>query len=463
MATWSGVTRLLDVIMVLLGAVLAYMLRFHGTLVLGDIEKLMIAFHCALVLLVFPSFGVYRSWRGRPASQLIWRTLGAWGLVMAIGLCVIFSMHRTDAVSRLWVGLTTAIAAVLLIVGKLSVMALLRGLRRQGMNQKTVAIVGSESHRRAILDHIRQAPYAGFKPLWGYDEHAGAVAGQEVGADGIEVITRFDALVARVRNRQVDEIWMALPFSDQHTIHQFMREFRHDFVNLRFLPDVRSVSVFNHGMTEILGMPAIDVAACPMAEPALWLKQAFDRVIAALALALMLPLLLVLAVLVKQSSPGPALFRQKRRGIDGRPFEILKFRTMKIHAETPGHVVQATRDDARVTRLGAFLRHTNLDELPQLVNVLKGQMSLVGPRPHAIEHDDLYKDLVEGYMYRYRIKPGITGWAQVNGYRGETRKVDKMEARVKFDLFYIQNWTFWFDVEIILLTLVRTFGARNAY
>lgn len=465
MVMWNGAARLLDVVIVVLGALLAYMLRFQGSLALGDIEKLMIAFHCALVLLLFPVFGVYRSWRGRPASQLVWRTLGAWALVTVIGLCVVFSMHRSEAISRLWVGFTTMIVAVLLIVGKLSVMVLLHRLRQQGLNQKTVVIVGSENHRRAILDHIRQAPYAGFRPLWGYDEHddAASVGAQVSGADGIEVVTHFDTLVARVRSQQVDEIWLALPLSEEHTIQRFMREFRHDFVNLRFLPDVRSVSLFNHSVTEILGMPAINVAACPIAEPAMWLKQAFDRMFAALVLVLMLPLLLVLGVLVKLSSPGPALFRQQRKGIDGRPFEILKFRTMKVHTEIPGRVVQATRNDARVTRLGAFLRHTNLDELPQFVNVLMGQMSVVGPRPHAIEHDDLYKDLVQGYMYRYRIKPGITGWAQVNGYRGETRKVDKMEARVKFDLFYIQNWTFWFDVKIILLTLVKTFGARNAY
>lgn len=136
---------------------------------------------------------------------------------------------------------------------------------------------------------------------------------------------------------------------------------------------------------------------------------------------------------------------------------------MRVHAEETGVVRQASRNDSRITKVGAFLRRTSLDELPQFFNVLFGQMSVVGPRPHAIEHDDLYKELVDGYMYRYRVRPGITGWAQVNGYRGETRKVEKMAARVKFDLFYMQNWTFWFDIKIILITLVKGFVGRNAF
>jgi putative colanic acid biosynthesis UDP-glucose lipid carrier transferase len=156
-------------------------------------------------------------------------------------------------------------------------------------------------------------------------------------------------------------------------------------------------------------------------------------------------------------------FRQTRKGVDGQPFAIYKFRSMTVHHEAPGQVTQAARNDARVTKLGGFMRRTSLDELPQFLNVLLGQMSVVGPRPHALEHDDLYKDQVYGYMNRYRIKPGITGWAQVNGYRGATTKVEKMETRVKFDLFYIDNWSFWFDMKIVLITIFKGFVGRNAF
>jgi putative colanic acid biosynthesis UDP-glucose lipid carrier transferase len=195
----------------------------------------------------------------------------------------------------------------------------------------------------------------------------------------------------------------------------------------------------------------------------MWPKLMFDRLFAALALLVLAPVFIVLAIGIKLGSPGPVFFRQTRKGVDGEPFGIYKFRSMTVHHETHGQVTQASRNDARVTKLGGFMRRTSLDELPQFLNVLLGQMSVVGPRPHAVEHDDLYKDQVYGYMHRYRIKPGITGWAQVNGYRGATTKVEKMEARVKFDLFYIQNWSFWFDMKIVFITIFKGFVGRNAF
>jgi putative colanic acid biosysnthesis UDP-glucose lipid carrier transferase len=452
-------SRVLDVLLIVVGALLAHTLRYGTSANLADPERFMIAFDCALVLLLFPVFGVYQSWRGQPLSQLLWRVLGAWCVVTVIGLLFAFSLHRTDSISRLWLGYATLISAALLIVEKLAVHFTLRRLRSKGMNQKSVAIVGPESYSRMVLNQIDHAAQAGFEPRCLFDESASQ--GHRV--CGIEVITQFDELAARVRRRHIDEIWLALPLSEEHTIQRFVREFRHDFVDLRFLPDIRSVSLFTHSVADVLGMPAINLTASPISEPELWPKLLFDRVFAALVLIPMLPLLLVLSLLVKLSSPGPVLFKQKRKGIDGRQFAIFKFRTMKLHAGKPGQLVQAARNDSRITPIGLFLRRTSLDELPQFVNVLLGQMSVVGPRPHAIEHDNLYKDLVDGYMYRYRIKPGITGWAQVNGYRGETRKLEKMEARVKFDLFYIQNWSFWFDIKIILITVFKGFTGRNAY
>jgi len=452
-------SRALDVLLVAIGALLAYMLRYGTPVNLADPERFIIAFDCTLVLLLFPAFGVYQSWRGHPLSHLLWRVIGAWCVVTVIGLFFAFTLHRTDAISRLWLGYATLISGVLLIVEKLLVHVTLRKLRGKGMNQKSVVIVGPESYSRMILNQIDNSAQAGFKPRCLFDESA--PQGHRV--CDIEVVTQFDDLAARVRDRQIDEIWLALPLSEEHTIQRFVREFRHDFVDLRFLPDIRSVALFNHSVSDVLGMPAINLTASPISEPELWPKLVFDRVFAALVLIPMAPLLLVLGLLVKLSSPGPFLFRQNRKGIDGQHFSIFKFRTMKLHASKPGQLVQAGRNDSRITPIGAFLRRTSLDELPQFINVLLGEMSVVGPRPHAIEHDNLYKDLVDGYMYRYRIKPGITGWAQVNGFRGETRKLEKMETRVKFDLFYIQNWSFWFDIKIILITVFKGFIGRNAF
>jgi putative colanic acid biosynthesis UDP-glucose lipid carrier transferase len=192
-------------------------------------------------------------------------------------------------------------------------------------------------------------------------------------------------------------------------------------------------------------------------------KEIFDRTFAAFALAVLLPLMIAIAIAVKRSSPGPVFFRQTRRGRGGRKFRIYKFRTMRQHREPSGQVTQARKGDPRVTRLGAFLRRTSLDELPQFINVLKGEMSVVGPRPHATEHDKIYRNLVVNYMERYSIKPGITGWAQVNGFRGETDGVEKMSGRVELDLYYIRNRTLWLDLKIVMLTVLKGLGGANAY
>ncbi|WP_242540005.1 undecaprenyl-phosphate glucose phosphotransferase [Trinickia mobilis] len=459
MSVWATAMEVVDIFLVVSGAILAHMLTHQGSLDLADIERFIIAFNCILVLLLFPGFGLYRSWRGQPLSRLAWRVLAAWCTVTLMEVVLIFVAHRADVVSRLWLGLSTILTGGALTSEKILAHLMLRRLRSRGMNQKTVAIVGPESHSREIVAQILRATYAGFKPVLLFDERASEASP----VCGVEVMTRFGEFADRVRCESVDEIWLALPLSEEHVIHRFVREFRHDFINLRFLPDVRSVSLFSHSVSEVIGMTSINVTVCATQQFQLLPKYVFDRLFSAIVLIVLLPLLVFLAMLVMLSSPGPALFRQKRMGVDGRPFEILKFRTMRIHAGESGRVVQATRNDSRLTSIGAFLRRTSLDELPQFINVLMGHMSVVGPRPHAIEHDDLYKDLVDGYMYRYRIKPGITGWAQVNGYRGETRKLEKMETRVKFDLFYMQHWSFWFDMKILLLTVAKGFVGRNAF
>jgi putative colanic acid biosynthesis UDP-glucose lipid carrier transferase len=269
--------------------------------------------------------------------------------------------------------------------------------------------------------------------------------------------------VRLVRGRAIRELWLALPISEERQIHRIVTVFRHDFVNIRFIPDVSSVSFFNQEVVELLGVPAINLAASPITDVRILPKFVFDRLFALNALMMLAPLMLMIAALIKLTSPGPVFFRQKRKGIDGHEFEIYKFRSMKVHQETTGKITQATKNDSRVTPVGRFLRRTSLDELPQFINVLKGEMSVVGPRPHALEHDDIYKDLVKGYMFRYRIKPGITGWAQINGFRGETDRVEKMMGRVKLDLYYMQNWSFWLDVKIVALTLWKGFTGSNAY
>jgi len=464
---FRNTARFLDVLFVIAGGLLAHWMRFSTPIALSDTERLLIAFNCVLLLLLFPGFGVYETWRGKPLPSMLARVAAAWLVVVFTALVLAFTLHRMDAVSRLWFGYSTVISGALIIVAKCLVHAVLRMVRRRGMNSRTVAIVGAPGFARTLLAHLEHAPQAGFKPVCVLDTSCDSSfeTVQTYGArlNRLPVLTDLNAFAAKVREDRVNEVWLALPLSEEHTIYRFTRMFRHDFVNLRFIPDVRSLSLFNHALVDVVGLPTLNLSATPFSSPQMWPKLIFDRLFAAAALLALAPIFVVLAIGIKLGSPGPVFFRQTRKGVDGQPFAIYKFRSMTVHHEAHGQLTQASRNDARVTKLGGFMRRTSLDELPQFLNVLLGQMSVVGPRPHAVEHDDLYKDQVYGYMHRYRIKPGITGWAQVNGYRGATTKVEKMEARVKFDLFYIHNWSFWFDMKIVFITIFKGFVGRNAF
>lgn len=439
-------------------------MRFSTPIALTDTERLLIAFNCVLVLLLFPGFGVYETWRGKSLPAMLARVGAAWLVVVATAVVLAFTLqHRMDALSRLWFGYSTLISGALIIVTKCLVHVALRSVRRRGMNFRSVAIVGAPGFSRTLLAHLDCAPQAGFKPVCVFDTSVEGSSAFGARLNHLPVLTDLNAFAAKVRDEHVNEVWLALPLSEEHTIYRFMRTFRHDFVNLRFIPDVRSLSLFNHALVDVVGLPTLNLSTTPFSPPQMWPKLIFDRLFAALALLALAPVFIVLSIAIKLTSPGPVFFRQTRKGVDGQPFAIYKFRSMTVHREAHGQLTQAARNDTRVTKLGGFMRRTSLDELPQFLNVLLGQMSVVGPRPHALEHDDLYKDQVYGYMYRYRIKPGITGWAQVNGYRGATTKVEKMETRIKFDLFYIHNWSFWFDMKIVFITIFKGFINRNAF
>jgi putative colanic acid biosynthesis UDP-glucose lipid carrier transferase len=463
----SVLSRIIDIAMVALGALIAAAVHNGHGVWLDDMQSVSLAFDCLLVVVFFPALGIYQSWRGKPLMDLLLRVSGAWAMVETTGVLISFSLHRSDLLSRLWLLYWAAAVIVLLIVTKALVYSVLKGLRREGFNHKTVAIVGGAPYGKFLIEQMRSHPEAGFSPLVVYDESGPGDLDQDAEAvhamEGVPVEREFDAMIRLVRDRGIRELWLALPISKEKTIHRFVMELRNDFVNIRFIPDVRSLTLFSQPMVDLLGVPAINLAASPITDLRVLPKRVFDRLFAFGALTALAPLMLVIAVMVKLSSPGPVFFRQKRKGIDGHQFEIYKFRSMKVHAEVAGKVTQATRRDPRITAVGAFLRRTSLDELPQFINVLRGEMSVVGPRPHALAHDDIYKDLVKGYMHRYRIKPGITGWAQINGYRGETDRIEKMMGRVKLDLYYMQNWTFWLDIKIVVLTFWKGFVGSNAY
>jgi putative colanic acid biosynthesis UDP-glucose lipid carrier transferase len=239
-------------------------------------------------------------------------------------------------------------------------------------------------------------------------------------------------------------------------------ELRHANVQVRLVPNIYGFQLLHHSITEVAGFPVINLMDSPLSGINAVVKALEDKILATLILLLASPIMILIAIGVKLSSPGPVLFKQKRGGLEKDEIRIWKFRSMKVHAEPEGTITQAKPNDPRITPFGAFLRRTSLDELPQFFNVLRGEMSIVGPRPHALEHNEFYKKRIDPYLLRQRVKPGITGWAQINGLRGETGDLEKMEMRVKYDLYYINNWSLWFDLRIIFLSIFQIFRSQNA-
>ncbi|HDR9204238.1 undecaprenyl-phosphate glucose phosphotransferase [Burkholderia vietnamiensis] len=450
--------RLVDIAVIVAGSLLASQFRYQ-TVSESHFDSALVTFSIAFALVLFPAFGVYESWRGRSMLRLSGKISLAWFAVQACGIVLMFSLHRSDVISRLWFVYWTAMTGSALIASRIGTHLFLRSVRHAGINLRRVAVVGHAQHCQQVIRNIEESPASGFRPAAVFDLQP-VVAGA---SPRVPVFTELDEFAKFVRETGVQEIWLALPLSEEATILRFVNAFGDDLVNIRFIPDVRSVALFDGEMVDLMGAPAINLVASPLPRNAMWKKELFDRLFAAVALIGLLPVMVVIAIAVKLSSRGPVFFKQYRKGADGREFQILKFRTMRVHVEQAGVVTQATKTDSRITRVGRFLRKTSLDELPQFLNVLRGEMSVVGPRPHAIEHDRLYQKVVDGYIHRYRIKPGITGWAQVNGYRGETDRLEKMQKRVEYDLYYLRNWSFALDMRIVLATVAKGLVNANAY
>jgi Undecaprenyl-phosphate glucose phosphotransferase len=451
--------RLFDVAMILSGAIVASQIRFET----GSQQSFylaFVAFAAAFALALFPALGVYESWRGRSKRALAGHVALGWLLVQACAMVLMFSLHQIDFVSRLWFVYWTGISGAAMMAGRMVTHALLGRMRNAGLNLQQVAVAACGEHCDEIIRKMEMSPAAGFRANALYNLRPGSAVAT---AAPVRVFEEHAAFARYVREQNIGEVWLALPLTEERSILRLVDEFRNDLINIRFMPDVRTLALFEGSMTDLLGLPTINLAASPLPPKAMVQKELFDRLFALGALIAVSPILLACAIAVKLSSPGPVFFRQRRKGADGRVFSIYKFRTMRLHEQKPGLLEQATRDDPRITKVGGFLRRTSLDELPQFFNVLRGDMSVVGPRPHALEHDDLYQHIVSGYIHRYRIKPGITGWAQINGFRGETDRIEKMEGRVAHDLYYLRNWSFALDVKIIFATVFKGLHHPNAY
>lgn len=452
--------RLMDVLA--LEAAGAFAALIHFDVPLSDaapIHAVLLHFCSALAFFLFHQMDLYGSWRGRPLPEMFVRVAGAWGIVLILGLFFSFLIHHVGNISRLWMFYWYVFGVAFLIIFRGSIYYVLNYLRTKGMNNKRVVIVGysstgQEMHRRAL-----QQDWTGYdvKAVYADPDDMGKIADPNI----VRLNTLQD-LHDFVMENHVHEVWITLPLMASSKLQQLQYILRNTFVDIRWVPDIFGLQMLSNKMGHFLGFPVVDLNQPISSGLSGLAKDAFDKVFSLVALVLLLPLFIVIATAIKITSPGPVFFKQPRLGLNGKKFNVYKFRTMKVHQEN-GTVTQAKKDDPRITPIGGFLRRTSLDELPQFINVLLGDMSVVGPRPHALQHNEMYKDVVETYMLRHRVKPGITGWAQIHGYRGETDTVDKMAARVKFDLHYIQNWSLWMDIRIIVWTAFKGWTGKNAY
>ena len=279
---------------------------------------------------------------------------------------------------------------------------------------------------------------------------------------GFGLLGKVNQLADFAKQNRVDLIYLALPMATQPRILNLLESLRDTTASIYFVPDIFVTDLIQGRMDDVSGLPVVSVCETPFIGINGFIKRASDILLASLILLLVSPAMLAIAAGVKLSSPGPVIFMQRRYGLDGKEISVYKFRSMTV-CEDGDSVPQAQRGDRRITRFGAFLRRTSLDELPQFINVLQGRMSVVGPRPHAVAHNELYRKLIKGYMIRHKVKPGITGLAQVNGLRGETETLEKMKARIECDLDYLRNWSLGLDLSIVLRTVLVVIRDRNAY
>jgi putative colanic acid biosynthesis UDP-glucose lipid carrier transferase len=391
------------------------------------------------------------------AARLLMRWMSIIGILLGIGFVTKYSVEFSRKVVVSWI---VATPAVLILI-----MLFLQELRRRLMYDpamvRRVAFAGCNEISLALARRIGDSgELTGLKVEGFFDDRSAERLGVPLGR--ARLLGRLPDLASFVTRRGVDVVFVALPVRHIQRVMQLLDELRDTTVSIYYVPDIFAFDLIQARSGELFGIPVVALCETPFCGYRGVIKRITDIAFAASILGIVSPLMIALAVLVRMSSPGPVIFAQRRYGLDGREITVWKFRTMTV-LEDGGRIVQATREDPRITAVGRFMRRYSLDELPQLFNVLQGRMSLVGPRPHAVAHNEEYRKLIKGYMIRHKVPPGMTGLAQVNGCRGETSRIEEMQARVNYDLEYLRRWTPLLDLKILLLTAGRVVRDEKAY
>ena len=405
---------------------------------------------------------VYYLWRGHSMESLAYRLMAAWaGTALAVMLAAL-TIYTFKSVSLrvvfIWIFATPAVIIGLHWMRRL----LLAKLRAKPAEPRRVAVVGANDLGSRVIKSMRGMPWLGYRVMGYYDDRKETGdSTRRLFGEGMEIKGGLEQLYADARDGKVDIVFIALPMRAELRMRSLITRLADTTVSAYLIPDVYSFDLLHSRLTCLQGIPALSIYDSPMVDNG-WAKRLEDLVLGTGILMLLAIPMIAVAIGVKLSSPGPVFFKQTRYGMRGERIKVWKFRSMTV-CEDGENVAQAKREDPRIIPFGAFIRRTSLDELPQLLNVLSGSMSLVGPRPHAVSHNEYYRGQIKGYMLRHKVKPGITGLAQVNGFRGETETLDKMSGRIAYDLDYIRNWSLLLDIRILWKTVFKGFVGQQAY
>ena len=440
---FNVVPIIVDIMLIALMGYLSYYLRFSEW-VLPPYYHLFIfsaSLTTGLTFIVFNSYPNANSKFRRVFIYFSSRVVLAFSIFM---LLLVF-LKVTHLYSRLWLGGWICLSSLALFIAHAAYHQLVAILQAKGRMMRDVLIVYRTEQGCETLKNMETAGYRICREA-------------NLQEGGLRCLGLADI----VENSRVSEVWISMPFNDFSKVDEITYELRHTLANIRFIPQHNDAKLLKHRISYLGSQYTIDLSYTPLDGFNRSIKRLEDLILATLIGISVIPVCLMIALAIRLTSKGPVLFKQKRHGMGGEKITVYKFRSMEVHSEAKGAVTQAEIDDSRIPPLGHFLRRTSLDELPQFFNVLQGRMSIVGPRPHALVHNEYYKDLVQSYMWRHKVKPGITGWAQVNGYRGRTDTLEKMSKRVEYDLWYINNWSLYLDLKIILQSCYKGFFHKNA-
>lgn len=455
-----GLMTGLDTLVILSSALISYSLIVAGYVKDPGYYAAAVAFVWLATIMLMNFAGLYQFEPIMRPLAFADKIVIAFATTFLFLLAAAFSLKISTEYSRNWIASFALSACFATLVLRLYVSRALARLAERHFFSRNVVIVGANEQAQKLLDHIAEAQPR-FVSVVGFFTERSHDASEDF--DRCPVLGTLEGLTSYIRRNQVDDVIISLPWSADERIVTIVNMLRELPVNIYLGADLIGFRLpFRQPPDHFDGTPLVEVMGRPLAGWGVIQKAALDYGLGIILTLLLLPVMIVIAIAIKLESKGPVLFQQERYGFINKVFSIYKFRTMKAGA--PEKItVQATRNDPRVTRVGRFLRRMSLDELPQLFNVLNGTMSLVGPRPHAVDHNEAYAQMIRGYFARHRVKPGLTGWAQVNGYRGEIKSLEDVAGRVRCDIYYAENWSLLFDFKILVKTFVIVLTGRNAY